>query len=258
MATINYDRAVKDLIAGLNRTGHVTHRSYRKTSVTLHHNAARLSHQGVLNVWKSRPASAHFNVDSRGTVAQYVKANEYAWACGSTRGNQTSISIEMCNQTLAPGWDVSDTTWRSAARLAGWLFANVIGARPTNNNLLRHKYWYATACAGPDIDDDWAKVLAEAQRSYDAFKGRRPAPTPNTDTEWMDAMFANVSKFKQAVINATWGDRFPNPNSELAKKNKYISGYTYLNWIYGNARSANEKADDALKEIRELRKALGK
>lgn len=171
MTLINYDRPVKDLIAGLSVTGHVTHTSYKKTMVTLHHNAAVLSHEGVLNTWKTREASAHFDVDGSGAVAQYVNVNEYAWACGNTQGNQTSISIEMCNSSTGGNWPVSDVTWKSAARLAGWLFAHVIGTRPTSKTLVPHHYWYATACAGPYMDSIFDRVVTEAQLVYDAFTG---------------------------------------------------------------------------------------
>ena len=167
MTTIAYDRPVLDLIAGLDATGHVTHTQHRKDMVTLHHNGGRLSHQGVLSVWQTRPASAHFNVDAPGTVAQYVRVNEYAWSTGSTEGNQRSISIEMCNQSLSPDWVVGEATWQAAGRLAGWLFLRVIGARPTSRNLVVHKYWFATACAGPHIDKVYNQILAIAQRYYD-------------------------------------------------------------------------------------------
>lgn len=169
MATIAYDQPVKDLIAALNATGHVTHTQHKKTKVTLHHNGAILSHEGVLEVWKTRPASAQFDVDAAGAVAQYVIANEYAWATGTTPGNQESVSIEMCNSSLAPSWGVSETTWRSAGRLAGWVFARIIGARPNSSNLVRHKYWKATECAGPHIDSVYSQVLTVADQSYDYF-----------------------------------------------------------------------------------------
>ena len=178
MSTINYDHKVKDYIAGLNATGHVTHKSYKKTSVTLHHNAGRLSHEGVLNVWKTRPASAHFDVDARGDVCQYVKVLEYAWAAGSTEGNMRSIHIEMANSTLSPAWGVSETTWKSAARLAGWLFANVVGSRPSTSNFFQHSHWRSTACAGPTINKAWSQVLFEAQKAYDYFKGVTTPPRP--------------------------------------------------------------------------------
>lgn len=180
---IAYDRPVKNLIAGLNATGHVTHSTHRKTHVTLHHNGGILSHEGVLSVWQTRPASAHFDVDAAGAVAQYVEANEYAWACGSTEGNNASISIEMCNSSGSPNWGVSETTWRSAARLAGWLFARVIGARPTSSTLVRHKYWSSTACAGPHIDSVYGQMLAIAQQTYDQLTGAASGGGSNTEED---------------------------------------------------------------------------
>ena len=204
-STIAYDRPVKNLIAGLDETGHVTHRSYKKTSVTLHHNGGRLSHEGVLNVWKTRPASAHFDVDSSGAVAQYVRVSEYAWAVGDLAGNQSSISIEMANATLAPGWTVADATWKGAARLAGWLFFKVIGARPSKSNLFYHKHWSSTDCAGPYMDKIYDKVLAEAQAAYDHFKGAKSSapssPRPSTPSKDSD-----LTKVAKDVIAGKYGN----------------------------------------------------
>lgn len=181
-ATIAYDKPVKNLIDQLNATGHVTHTAYRKTSVTLHHNAGRNTHEQVLTTWKTREASTHFDVDARGDVCQFVKVNEYAWAVGNTQGNMSTISIEMCNETLAPAWKVADPTWQGAARLAGWLFAKVIGERPSSSNLFYHHHWYSTACAGPHMDEIYGKVLLAAQAAYDQFKGasapKPPGPAP--------------------------------------------------------------------------------
>lgn len=203
-ATIAYDKPVRNLIDQLSATGHVSHRSYKKTSVTLHHNGGRLSHDGVLNVWKTRPASAHFDVDSTGAVAQYVKVNEYAWAVGNMAGNQSSISIEMANQTLAPGWTVADATWKGAARLAGWLFYKVVGERPSKSNLFYHKHWSSTDCAGPYMDKIYDKVLAEAQKAYDSFKkaGSTPSsPRPSTPSKNSD-----LTKVAKAVIAGDYGN----------------------------------------------------
>ncbi|MEU2542765.1 peptidoglycan recognition protein family protein [Streptomyces iakyrus] len=180
-ATIPYDCPVANFIDQLSATGHVTHTSYMKTSVTLHHNAARLSHQGVLEVWKVRPASAHFDVDAAGAVAQYVKVNEYAWAVGNTVGNQRSISIEMANATLAPNWTVGEATWKNAARLAGWLFAKVIGQRPSRSNLVYHHHWSSTVCAGPFMDRIYDQVLAAAQVAYDNFTDAQSTLRPDTE-----------------------------------------------------------------------------
>lgn len=169
MATIAYDKTVYDFIEGLDATGHVTHDSYQKKSVTYHHNGARLSLQGILDVWKVREASAHFDVDAYGSVGQYVRVNEYAWAVGNTLGNQESISIEMCNLTLDPTWEVAEVTWKEAARLSGWLHAKVIGTRPTRTTSRKHKDWKATICSGPYIDTVFDTMIGMSQDSYDYF-----------------------------------------------------------------------------------------
>lgn len=176
LSTIDYDRPIENLIAGLNDTGHITHSRWKKTCVTFHHNGGRLSHQGVLTVWKTRPASAHFDIDANGDAAQYANAFEYAWSTGNTLGNQRSISIEMCNKTLSPTWDVAEVTWKSAARLAAWLFANIIGEAPAASNVLFHHDWLATACAGPYMDNVRSDLLAEVQAQYRIFKGVDPHP----------------------------------------------------------------------------------
>jgi hypothetical protein len=183
MSTINYDRPVEDLIAGLNATGHITHANWNKTMVTFHHNGGGpYTAQQVLNIWKSREASAHFDVEANGSVAQFANTGDYAWACANTYGNETSISIEMANSTGAPNWEVSETTWKSAARLAGWLFAHVIKAAPTRANVVYHSHWYPTACAGPYMDSVYNELLAEVQAAYQAFTNPQPNPTPRPVT----------------------------------------------------------------------------
>lgn len=181
-ATIAYDKHIVNLIDELSRTGHVTHTKYKKKSVTLHHNGGvRFSHQTILNIWRTRPASAHFDIDAAGAPAQYVEAHEYAWAVGNTRGNQETISIEMANISGGPHWGVAEATWQEAARLAGFLFAHVIDGhpRPTRNNFFVHKHWYSTTCAGPFIDSIYDRILHAAQQAYDHFHGQvvqQPVP----------------------------------------------------------------------------------
>ena len=213
MTTIGYDHSVKDLISELSATKHVTHETFKKTSVTLHHNGGRLTHEGVLDVWKTRPASAHFDVDAAGNVAQYVQVDEYAWAVGSTAGNESTISIEMCDETLAPQWKVGDVTLASAERLAGWLFAHVIGARPSTANFFPHKHWSSTDCPGPYVMNDWNAILLRVQSAYDSFKGTASAPPSSPGSH------ETVLQVAQEVIRGVWGN-----NPQRAAKLK-AAGY---------------------------------
>lgn len=244
MTTINYDLPVKDLIAGLDATGHVTHTSYKKTSVTIHHNGGRLSHEGVLEVWKTRPASAHFDADSKGAIAQYVRVHEYAWATGNTTGNIGSVSVEMCDLTLAPDWVVAEGTWKAAARLAGWLFVHVIeGApRPSSANLHYHHFWKSTDCAGPYMDKVYSQLLAETQRWYDHFKSPA-APAPK---DWFD-MATEAQLYAQSYkADYQYGVDFwvHGTGAALIRQVNAIAAATIANGNAIAALAAEDVADD--------------
>lgn len=176
---INYDKHVKNLIDELSKTGHVTHSKHKKTSVTFHHNGGvNVSHEGILSLWRTRPASAAFDIDQHGDAAQYVLADEYAWAVGNTVGNETTISIELTNSSGAPHWEVSETTWKAGARLAGWLFVHEIKAKPDRHNIFPHQHWAATGCPGPFIMGIFDKLVKEVQFWYDHFE-KNPSHTPD-------------------------------------------------------------------------------
>jgi hypothetical protein len=202
-APIKYDLPIANFIAGLDATGHVTHRNYTKKSVTFHHNGGRLSLAGILEVWKTRPASAHFQSDAAGRIGQYVGVYEYAWATGNTQGNIESISIEMADKTLAPDWIVDPVTWRAAARLAGWLFANVIKAIPTRNNVFVHHHWKSTDCAGPYIDRIFNDLLLEVQAWYKIFTTPKSPVTTGGTLEDIMALYDSAADFEAALTRAT-------------------------------------------------------
>jgi len=198
VTTIAYDKPIADFVDALSATGHVTHSKYKKTSVTFHHNGGRLSLQGILDVWKVRPASAHFQSDIAGRIGQYVHVNEYAWATGNTYGNCYSISIEMADATLAPEWKVAEVTWRSAARLAGWLFANVIKAAPSKANVFVHHHWKSTDCAGPYIDSIFNDLLEEVEVWYKYFTRQTPPPTTDTNEELSVSDVQSILDYQKA------------------------------------------------------------
>jgi hypothetical protein len=235
MATIAYDKPVTDFIAALSATGHVTHTKYKKTSVTFHHNGGNLTHAGVLSVWKTRPASAHFDVDVHGRVAQYVQVQEYAWAVGNRGGNESSISIEMADKTFAPHWEVDEVTWQEAARLAGWLFAHVIKDTPTKNNVHYHHEWSSTECPGPYMDSIRSQVLAEVQKWYAHFT-ESETDSPSSPHPTTPAPTKSLSDVARDVIAGKYGNgdtRVANlkkagydPKTVQAEVNRLLSGTT--------------------------------
>jgi hypothetical protein len=179
LTTINYDQPIEDLVNALSATGHVTHQSFKKTSVTFHHNGGVANtHGDVLNTWRTREASAHFDVDVHGAIAQYVDVHEYAWATGNTDGNEESISIEMADAN--PSWEIAEATWKSAARLAAWLFVHVIGERPSADNIFPHQHWVSTDCPGPWVMSHFSQIVEEVQVQYNNLLAPPGPSTPSS------------------------------------------------------------------------------
>jgi N-acetyl-anhydromuramyl-L-alanine amidase AmpD len=230
--TIHYDKHVKDLIDELSDTGHVYHTKYKKKSVTFHHNAGNLTFEDVLRVWTFNKASAHFDSDASGDIAQYVEVHEYAWAVGDTEGNKETISIELANKTGAPKWEVAEVTWKSGARLAGFLFAHVIDEAPTHNNVLLHNHWSATTCPGPFIHSIYNQLLDEVQHWYKHFMDEKnkkaetePKPQPEhrqlTKSEQIIESIQKLLDLK--VVDGKWG---PHTDAAfLAFRKKHLNNF---------------------------------
>lgn len=150
------------------------------------------------NAWKTREASAHYGVagdkNGVGHVRQYVWDGDEAWATANSQGNQAGISIEHANSGGAPGWEVSEATWRTGAKLVAALHHLYGLGRPVDGvtkdhrvvsgTLFKHSDFYATACCGPYLGGKiWAKYVAEAQHQYDLLEGStEPAPAPRKVT----------------------------------------------------------------------------
>lgn len=136
------------------------------------------------NVWQTRQASAHYGVDGP-DVTQFVWDADAAWATGSYVGNHAGLSIEHANSQGAPGWQVSEVTWRNGARLAAHIHKLYGLGRPTSNGdgswgtLRAHHSFFGTACPGPYLLGIWNSYLEEVQRVYDIItRGGMPVPTP--------------------------------------------------------------------------------
>ena len=68
----NWDKleADRDLILNKHFTG--GRNGCRIDKVILHHNGGNLSGEGCYNVWQTREASAHYQVDANGVITQIV------------------------------------------------------------------------------------------------------------------------------------------------------------------------------------------
>ncbi|WP_222705260.1 glycoside hydrolase domain-containing protein [Corynebacterium provencense] len=141
--------------------------------IVRHHNAGILSIQGCWNVWQTREASAHYQVETTGRVGQLVRDEDTAWHAADQTRNQESIGIEHANSAgAAQDWPISDATITAGAHLAAELcIKHDLGRPEFGKNIRDHKETGATACpyhlaAGGKYHEKWMRA---AQAHYDTL-----------------------------------------------------------------------------------------
>lgn len=136
--------------------------------VGVHYMDADGDWQDCYNWWQSREASAHYAVDSGGTVGQLVWDRDTAWALGNFPANQRSINIEHANR----GRTITDACLDTGAHLVAAICKRYGLGRPEwYVNVFPHKYFSPTTCPGPLLDVYGDRYIRLAQEHYDAMTG---------------------------------------------------------------------------------------
>lgn len=178
----------KNLVASENRwlTRHFTpgRGGNKIDKIVIHHNAGRLSVLDCYNVWQTREASAHYQVDVNGHIGQLVHDWDTAWHAGSGAANRTSIGIEHANSAGAPNWPVSDATVESGAHLVAAICHKYGLGRPKwMVNVYPHYHFSATACPAQLARGLNSRYMSRAQAWYDAMaKGINAPAASKPDT----------------------------------------------------------------------------
>ena len=158
--------------------------------VVVHHNAGVLSIDQIWQVWQSRAASAHYQVQSDGVIGQLVNDWDTAWHAANQYTNQRSIGIEVAN-SAGPNadWPITDTAIREAGRLIAAVCLHYGLGRPVSGDNVRyHREFTSTSCPyhlAPGGKYNGA-LIGEAQRFYDQLKAgthdTKPKPAEKKET----------------------------------------------------------------------------
>lgn len=164
--------------------------------VGIHHTAAvGLTVRGCYGVWQTRPASAHYLVQSDGVIGQLVRDRDTAWALGDFDANCRSVNIEHANNGANP-WTVSEACLDSGAHLVAALcHAYGLGRPVWGRNVRPHKAFAATACPGELAGSQRDAYTARAQYYYDLMAAGDAADTEDEVTD------QDIEKIAQRV----WG-----------------------------------------------------
>lgn len=161
--------------------------------VVIHHNAGILSIDQIWQVWQTRAASAHYQVQSDGQIGQLVWDADTAWHAANQWMNQRSIGIEVANSGgAAQDWPITDTAIREAARLTAAICLYYRLGKPESGvNVRYHREFTGTSCPyhlAPGGKYNTA-FMDEARRFYDELKAKKNGtPTPKKETP-MASMF---------------------------------------------------------------------
>ena len=146
--------------------------------IGIHYNAGDLTVEGCYNVWLTREASAHYQVESNGRTGQLVWDGNTAWALGNFSANQKSINIEHANK--ADG-TITEACLDTGAHLVAALCKYYGLGRPEwDVNVFPHKHFSATSCPGQIYGSQKDAYIQRAQMWYDKMVNPEPAPKPVT------------------------------------------------------------------------------
>jgi hypothetical protein len=147
--------------------------------VVIHYNYGDLTVEGCYNVWQTREASAHYQVESSGRIGQLVWDDDTAWHAGNFSANQKSIGIEHANQ----GNSMTDACIENGAHLCAAVCKYYGLGRPEwMVNVFPHCHFIATNCPGPlrEGTSYHDKYMKRAQYWYDVMTGA-PNKSPDGD-----------------------------------------------------------------------------
>jgi hypothetical protein len=146
-------------------------RSTRKSPITKftpHHTAVVAPAENIANgfTYVEREASANYIIDNDGTIICSVPEEFRAWTSGNADNDHQAITIEVCNETGAPEWRVSDAALEALINLGVDICKryNLSGFTWTgdkNGTLTIHKMFQATACPGPYLESKMPYIADE-------------------------------------------------------------------------------------------------
>ena len=163
--------------------------------IFIHHMAGILTIEQCGNVFKNREASAHYGVDGRGKIGQYVLEENTAWHCANGPYNRRSIGIELANDGGAKSnWHVSDKAINRCVDLIVDIckrnnIKKINYTGDLSGNLCMHCWTYATSCPGPYLKTKFKYIAeqvnkklgnsttASSSKSKKAYTGTLPTKT---------------------------------------------------------------------------------
>lgn len=219
--------------------------------IIVHHNAGRLSIQECWNVWQTREASAHYQVEEDGTIGQLVRDRNTAWHAGNWDANTTSIGIEHANNHIGEPWTISEATLDNGAHLVAALCVFYkLGEPHWGVNVFPHRQFSATACPGEIAGSQNAAYMQRARYWYNTMTGNTSATVPVTPSELDATNSTSIEELAREVIRGTWGNGHERYQRLTSAGYDYDAVQARVNELVGIAsKPANKNIDRLAREV---------
>lgn len=137
--------------------------------IIIHHMAGNLTGKQCYNVWKTREASAHYAIDSKGNITQLVDERYRAWSAANAYWDSRSVTIELANVTGSPTWKVSDATIKACIKLCADIckrnkISKCTYTGNTSGTLMMHRWFCSTSCPGPYMVNRFSYISKEVNK----------------------------------------------------------------------------------------------
>lgn len=117
-------KASGDVVSPLATYKAITSKSNPRTQkivgITFHHMSGRMTGKQCADYFcdTGRQVSANYCIGPNGDIACNVPENRRAWTSSSRENDQKRITMELSNDSGAPGWHIGDKTIQAAINLA--------------------------------------------------------------------------------------------------------------------------------------------
>ena len=155
-------------------------RGYKITKITPHHMAGDLTLETCRRVLNASGSSAHYGIDSNGTIALFVDEANRPYTSCSAENDCQAVTMEVANCQIGGDWRVSDAAYKSLVNLCVDIckrngIKSLSWTGDSSGTLTCHYMFWATACPGPYLKGKMPNLAAEVNK---ILAGGQPTPTP--------------------------------------------------------------------------------
>lgn len=208
-------------------TGNYNTRKYPITRITIHHAAAIGNCSFLSSVLNSgKECSWNYGIGNDGGIGLFVEESKRAWTSSNADNDHRAVTIEVCNSTLAPNWEVSSAAWNSLINLCEDICRrnNIAQLTYTGNlatsNLTLHCWFTNTDCPGPYLKNHMQSIARAVNARLKSVPTLQYVTNPVNVTK--DSSSSSSSSASSIVITAYDAAQLNYDNAKIKRINSAV------------------------------------